>query len=179
MLDKILLLGDPRLRIISETATDFNDPSFIEDIKILQKTLECFRLEYGFGRGIAAPQIGQNRRVIALNINDAPFVMINPEITWKSLETFTKWDDCMCFPTLLVKVQRHCSITVRYFDEKGNIKEWKQIDQSISELLQHEIDHLNGILATDLALDKDSIIYKDVYESMPEFFINSNCTNFE
>lgn len=162
MLDKILLLGNSKLRIISEPVSDFQDPEFLADIKILQKTLECFRSKYGFGRGIAAPQIGQNRRVIALNLNNLPFVMVNPEIIWKSPETFTKWDDCMCFPAILVKVQRHSSISVKYFDVKGNLKVWENIDQETSELLQHEIDHLDGILATDLALDKYSIIHKDM-----------------
>lgn len=163
MLDKILLLGDPKLRIVSEPVCDFNDSGFLSDIKILQETLECFRLKFGFGRGIAAPQIGQNRRLIALNLNGDPFVMVNPEITWKSTETFIKWDDCMCFPAILVKVQRHSSISVKYFDVKGKLQLWENIDKEISELLQHEIDHLDGILATDLALDKYSIIHKDTW----------------
>jgi peptide deformylase len=55
----------------------------------------------------------------------------------------------MSFPWLMVKVQRHKSISITYQDESGQVKEWNHIDQATSELLQHEIDHLDGVLAVD------------------------------
>ena len=138
---KVLLLGDPGLR---------------KDC--LHATLDSFRAQHGFGRAISAPQIGVALRFIAVNLGDQPFTMINPDITWRSAETFTMWDDCMSFPFLLVRVRRHRAISVRYLDDNGNTKIMDKLDQATSELLQHEIDHLNGILAVDHALDADAIV---------------------
>ena len=55
----------------------------------------------------------------------------------------------MSFPWLMVKVCRNCSISVRYTSDSGENVHWENIDQATSELLQHEIDHLDGILAID------------------------------
>ena len=74
------------------------------------------------------------------------------------------WDDCMSFPWIMVRLRRHRSISLQYVDEDGRTREWRQLEQSISELLQHEIDHLDGILAIDRALDRESIISREVYE---------------
>lgn len=169
MLD-VLPLGDPRLRLVSARVGDLTDPSFALDARRLVETLEAFRVRHGFGRGIAAPQIGVARRFIALNLGQGPFVIANPEITWASAQTFTMWDDCMCFPYLLVRVRRHLSISVRYTDEQGQEREWVRLDQPTSELLQHEIDHLNGVLAIDLAIDRDSIISRAAFEASPDLF---------
>ena len=92
-------------------------------------------------------------------------LVINPEITWRSEEMFTLWDDCMSFPDLLVKVLRHRSISVRFLDERGSMQIWTRLGLAESELLQHEVDHLDGILAVDRALDRDSIVYRSVFES--------------
>lgn len=160
MSQEILLLGDPLLRTVCETVDNVFDAEFLKSKAVLQDTLEAFRKKHGFGRGIAAPQIGIFQRFIALNINDRPFVMINPEITWKSEETFEIWDDCMCFPPLLVRVKRHVSVSVKYTDENGQQVEWSNIEKEVAELLQHEIDHLDGILAVDRAVDKDALRLK-------------------
>ena len=96
--------------------------------------------------------------------------MINPEITDRSEQTFTLWDDCMSFPDLLVKVRRHASITVSFLDSKGRPREWRDLDRATSELLQHEIDHLDGVLAVDLALDRDSLVTREVFVAMREHF---------
>ncbi|MBM3471407.1 MAG: peptide deformylase [Armatimonadetes bacterium] len=166
----VLPLGDPRLRAVSTRVRDLSDPSFATDARRLVETLEAFRARHGFGRGIAAPQIGIALRLVALNLGQGPFVIVNPEITWHSEEAFTMWDDCMCFPYLLVRVRRHLSISVRYTDEQGQEREWFRLDQPTSELLQHEIDHLNGTLAIDLAIDRDSIIGRAAFEAAPDLF---------
>jgi len=160
----VLLLGDPRLRRVSEPVHSISDPAYIADKQRLQTTLEEFRERHGFGRAISGPQIGVALRFVALHL-DRAFVIANPVITWKSAETFTMWDDCMSFPWIMVRLRRHRSISVQYVDEDGRTREWLQLDQSISELLQHEIDHLDGILAIDRALDHESIISREVYES--------------
>ena len=167
---KVLLLGDPGLRRECRSVDDPSNADYRYDRDRLHATLERFRAEHGFGRAISAPQIGVAQRFIAVNLGDAPFTMINPEITWCSPETFTMWDDCMSFPFLLVRVRRHRSISVRYLDDDANIRVLDRLDQATSELLQHEIDHLNGILAVDHALDADAIVSREVFEENPDWF---------
>jgi peptide deformylase len=159
----VLLLGDSRLRCVSAPVVDISSPEYVAGKLLLQTTLEEFRAHHGFGRAISAPQIAVPLRFIALHL-ERPFVVVNPVITWKNPETFTMWDDCMSFPWLMVRLRRHRSISLRYTDEDGQTREWLEVDQSTSELLQHEIDHLDGILAIDKALDRDSIISREVYE---------------
>ena len=167
---KVLLLGDPGLRKMSAPVDDPKDDGFRADCQRLHATLAAFRAEHGFGRAISAPQIGVALRFIAVNLGDGPFTMINPEITWRSTDTFTMWDDCMSFPFLLVRVRRHRSISVRYLNDDGQVQLMEKLDQATSELLQHEIDHLDGVLAVDHALDKDAIVSREVFESKPDWF---------
>jgi len=168
--EQILRLGDPRLRQVSEPVADFLDPAFISNQGRLHATLAVFRRANGFGRAISAPQIGVLQRFIAMNLGAGPLLVVNPEIVWTSHETFTMWDDCMSFPSLLVRVQRHQSISVRFTDERGAAQEWLRLDQATSELLQHEIDHLDGILAVDRAFDRDSLVLREVFEAQRAYF---------
>ena len=117
---EVLVLGDPILRRRSEPIADFTEQALRAEKQDLKEALERFRREHGFGRGIAAPQIGIAKRMIALNTGKGTFVIANPEIVRKSAETFSMWDDCMSFPDLLVRVRRHVSIDVRYMDEDGS-----------------------------------------------------------
>ncbi|WP_395011036.1 peptide deformylase [Undibacterium sp.] len=170
MSTQILTLGDARLRRICTPVTNLADPQFLNESRDLKAALEVFRQRHGFGRGIAAPQLGIAKRFIALNLGAATFTMINPIITWRSAETFTMWDDCMCFPELLVKLRRHDSISVQFIDEQAIVQNWERIARPIAELLQHEIDHLDGVLATDLATDGTDIISRDIFDANPAQF---------
>jgi peptide deformylase len=165
----VLLIGDPRLRRVAAPASPA-EPGLIDDAARLHATLAQFRAEHGFGRAVAATQIGVARRFIALNLGEEPLTMFNPEIVWRSGETFTLWDDCMSFPFLLVRVAREVSISVEFEDEAGCRQRWDRLDRATSELLQHEIDHLDGVLALDRAVDRDAIVAREVFESMPERF---------
>jgi len=84
----VLQLGDPRLRQRCTPVSDV-DRDFAAKKERLCATLEAFRRQHGFGCGIAAPQIGIPERFIALNLGQDPFVVVNPEVTWRSDETFT------------------------------------------------------------------------------------------
>lgn len=167
----ILQIGDPRLRQASALITEFQDPALAYDARRLIRALQTFRQQYGFGRATAAPQLGIHRRMIALHLKDWPAVIFNPEITWRSTETVTLWDDCMCFPFLLVKLRRAASISVRYLDHHGNTHEHEKVDTATAELLQHEIDHLDGILATDHAIDKSSLVSRQAFEQNKSYFL--------
>lgn len=167
----ILQLGDPGLREISVPVIDFADSTFREHYHRLHATLAAFRRAHGFGRAISAPQIGVPQRFIALNLGTGSRLLVNPEVTWTSEETFTMWDDCMSFPSLFVRVQRYGSISLRYRDEHGVSHEWTRLDQAASELLQHELDHLDGVLAVDRALDRDSLVLREVFEAQRTYFL--------
>lgn len=167
---KVLLLGHPGLRKVCRAVDDVNNGDFRFYRDRLHATLEAFRAEHGFGRAISAPQIGVALRFIAVNLGGEAFTMVNPEITWCSAETFTMWDDCMSFPFMLVRVRRHRGISVRYLDDHGAVKVMDRLDRATSELLQHEIDHLNGILSVDHAIDRESIVSREVFAEYSECF---------
>jgi peptide deformylase len=160
----VLLLGDPRLRVRSKEVTDFDRPEFQAACAGLASTLREFRARHGFGRAISAPQVGVPLRLIAVNLGDDPFFVVNPRVTSASGETFTMWDDCMSFPGLLVRLRRNRSISLAYEDESGSSRVWNGMETAASELLQHEIDHLDGTLAIDRAIDREAIVLREVFE---------------
>jgi len=147
---EILLLGNPKLWEPSQPVADIRSTETRETIADLAATLEAFRGSYGFGRAIAAPQIGAQRRIIFVKI-DQSMPLINPTIVEASAERMELWDDCFSFPDLMVRVSRHAQITVSYSDELGEVRTMRA-ENGLSELFQHEIDHLDGILATDRAI---------------------------
>jgi peptide deformylase len=161
----VLLLGDPGLRRRSEPVADVQERIFVAQQGRLVATLEDFRRRAGFGRAISAPQIGVARRLVAFNLGDGPFVMINPQVVWRSEDTFTLWDDCLSFPDLMVKVRRHESVSVEYLDGDGTPKAMPRLDRALSELIQHELDHLDGVLAVDRALEPGAFCLRSVYEA--------------
>ncbi len=129
----------------------------------LHDTLMDFRKQYGTGRAIAAPQIEVMKRIIYMFIDDTSTVFINPQLDEKSEELMEVWDDCFCFPDLLVKVMRHKSCRIRY--RNRNWEEEKiDLQGDLSELLQHEYDHLDGILAVSRAIDGKSFALKSQKE---------------
>ena len=155
---KILLLGDPRLYEVSEEVRR-------EELEMLRPVFEdmydCIRAvcrDHGFGRAIAAPQIGVQKRLICM-LTDRPYVIINPRLEFIGDEMMELMDDCMSFPNLLVRVRRYRHCMLRYLDENWNTRE-KRMDDDMSELIQHEYDHLDGILATMRAVDNKSFVMK-------------------
>ena len=157
-LKDLLQLGDSRLYEICEPVYKHELPLVKEWVEDLHNVMEEIRAEYEFGRGIAAPQLGIKKRLIYLNL-DRPLVIINPVFESLSEEMFELWDDCMSFPNLLVKVKRHKVLTIKYLDENWQPQTW-QVDDAISELLQHEYDHLDGVLCTMRAIDNQSFKWR-------------------
>ena len=154
MVKNILLLGNPKLYEISRPVRQAELGGLKEVVNDLHDTLIDFRERYGAGRAIAAPQIGVMKRLLYMFI-DKPVVFINPELRDMSAEMMIVWDDCMCFPELLVKVERHKTCTIAYRDLDWNRQEML-LKGDLSELLQHEYDHLDGILAVSRAIDEQS-----------------------
>jgi peptide deformylase len=146
----ILLLGNPRLYEVSEAIQEEDLKHLPAVVSDLHDTLLEFRREYGAGRAIAACQIGFAKRLIYMFI-DRPVVFVNPSLENISEEMMEVWDDCMCFPDLLVKVMRHKRCTIRFRDMSFKEQTMK-LEGDLSELLQHEYDHLDGILAVSRAI---------------------------
>lgn len=147
----ILLLGNEDLYSISREIS----PRQLEKAKQvaadLHDTMFHFKEKYRFGRAIAAPQIGEFWRIIYMNWANCPHVLVNPRLQFGE-EQFEVWDDCMSFPGLEVKLNRYKKTTVVYKD-----LQWEdcalEFEDDLSELIQHEYDHLDGILAVQRALD--------------------------
>ena len=161
---EILLLGNPILRQKCGKVKDFTGPGNPRLIRDLQDTLGDFRKRHGFGRGIAAPQIGVAKRIVFIDVGK-PLPLINPEITKRSRESMALWDDCFSFPDILVKVRRSAVIMMSFQDDRGRRQSIKA-EGGLSELLQHEIDHLDGILAIDRAIAATQIILRSEWEKL-------------
>ena len=136
---------------------DWPDPELEREIAALHRALIEFQQSHGYGRAIAAPQIGVLKRVVAMNLGAGPVTLVNPEIIDASDETLEVWDDCMSVPDRVARVERHRRISLRYTDQLGRPRTWTNLDESMSELLQHELDHLDGTLMLDRARGGDSI----------------------
>jgi peptide deformylase len=158
---RIIQLGDPLLRAVSaavpasaEAAPVFED---------LRDTLHEFQRTHGFGRGISAVQIGEPKRLIYIELDGRAYSLRNPRYEFRSSETFRLWDDCFSFPNLMVRLERASTVRIRYDDEQGRTVEL-EASGAFSELLQHEMDHLDGVLAIDRALDANSFCTREEWE---------------
>lgn len=154
MIREVLQLGDPRLYEISEPVTQEDLPSLPAWVEDLHDTLMEYRRVHGAGRAVAAPQIGVRKRLLYM-FTDKPYVFVNPTLEFPDEEKYTLLDDCMSFPGLLVRVERYRRAVLRYTDETGQARKMA-LKGDLSELLQHEYDHLDGILATMRAVDDKS-----------------------
>lgn len=156
----ILLLGNEELYQISESVK----PDEIENLKSvvqdLHDTLLDFREKYHAGRAIAAPQISIKKRLLYMFI-DKPVIFINPVLEFSDDEMMEVLDDCMSFPNLFVKVMRHKRCRIKYLDMNWE-EQVMSLEGDLAELLQHEYDHLDGILATMRAIDNKSFVIKKV-----------------
>jgi peptide deformylase len=163
----VLQLGNPKLREVAIPVTDPSAPQIQALVTDLADTLAYWRKETGYGRGIAAPQVGVGLRVIFLRLpGEGPWPLVNPEIIDRSAEKIVVWDACLSFLSIFMQVERNREITVRYQDLRG---EWYEVraggERDLSELLQHEIDHLDGILAVDRMTDVRTMCTREEFEA--------------
>ncbi|MGE5627851.1 MAG: peptide deformylase [Solirubrobacterales bacterium] len=158
----ILLLGNENLYKISRELNYEELSSVKTVVQDLHETLMDFRRVNGFGRAIAAPQIDAAYRILYMNYGNNSIVFINPRLEFPVDEKFEIWDDCMSFPNLEVKVERYKECIVFFRD-----LDWKEcslhFEGDLAELIQHEYDHLDGILAVQRAVNNKAfrIKYKE------------------
>lgn len=159
-------LGDPVLREVARPVSDPAAPEIRKLVGDLADTLAFWKQTTGYGRAIAAPQIAALVRVIFLQLPGAdPWPLVNPETIERSPEKIVVWDACLSFLSIFMQVERHREILVRYQDLTGK---WHEIrageERNLSELLQHEIDHLDGILAVDRITDIRTLCTREEFE---------------
>ena len=149
---KVREIGDPILLVKCKEVDSNNiNEEILEEIEDLKETLN-----FTEGFGIAAPQAGINRRIIIIQVNkekctyenceEVPTtVMLNP--TWRKLsnKTTIEFEGCLSVPSIRGKVERYTNIEVTYYNEKGE-KVIKQVKGFTARDIQHECDHLNGIV---------------------------------
>jgi peptide deformylase len=149
---EILLLGNEKLYMVCKEVSEDEISKAKQVVEDLHDTMMEFRKKYGFGRAIAAPQIDEAYRIIYVNFEGKSIALINPRLEFDMAGKFDMWDDCMSFPGLEVKLYRYKKCTIYYKD-----LEWNdcilEATGDLSELIQHEYDHLDGILAIQRAID--------------------------
>jgi peptide deformylase len=171
----ILRLGNPKLREKCARVEKPGAAEIAELIQDLRDTLADSREKTGYGRGIAAPQLGALKRVVFIKLPvtgtthrefEKGIAMINPEIVNQSEDRIEVWDACLSFLCIFMKVERYKKVRVRYQDVRGEWCEMKAgAERDLSELLQHEIDHLDGILCIDRVKDVKTIVTKEEFEA--------------
>jgi peptide deformylase len=147
----ILQLGNPGLRLASSPVAEPDDEATAGLAADLRDTLLAHRASTGYGRGIAAPQLDHTRRVIHVEL-DGSRTLVNPVITARSDATFELWDACFSYFSIAFPVRRHVLVEVKYQDLAGREQRLEAAGH-LAELLQHEIDHLDGVLAIDRVTD--------------------------
>ena len=162
----ILQLGDPLLREKSLPVEDSTARAISDLVRDMADTLAHSRSTTGYGRGIAAPQLGVLQRVIFLKLPGVElWPLINPEAIERGEEKIIVWDACLSFLSIFMQVERRRQVTVRYQNLYGETLEFEAgDDRSLAELLQHEIDHLDGILAIDRVVDIKTICTREEFE---------------
>lgn len=143
----IIIAPDPRLKGKS-SAVDRVDA---EVRRLMDDLLESMYASNGIG--LAAPQVGELRRVIVVDMakgDDAPspFKMANPEVVWAAEERTTGEEGCLSLPEHYAEVTRPQAVRVRYLDYGNEVREIA-VEGILATCLQHEIDHLDGVLFVD------------------------------
>jgi peptide deformylase len=132
------------------TEADFKNGMVDRVAAKLEKNLKFYRDKTGIGRGIAAPQVGENLRIITIYLNDIFETLINPVIIRRSQEDAIYREGCLSSLPLTARVVRPHLLTVDYLTPDGR-QVTKQCNEIESRLLGHELDHLDGIWFADKA----------------------------
>lgn len=144
--------GDPILRRECKEIS-LEEITSLETQELARKLVEVLkeiRQITGIGRGLAAPQIGVAKRIIVIYYEDDYQILVNPKIVYTSKELCVYPEMCLSGLPMSAKVTRPCKVDFKYQDIFGHSCE-SSADPLLSRILQHEVDHLDGILFTDRA----------------------------
>lgn len=157
-----VLLGDPGLREPARTAEPPDDPA-LASAADLADTLADWVRRTSYGRGIAAPQIGIPVRLVHTQIGE-PLTLVNPVIIARSPAMWQPWETCLSFSVaFFCTVARHTWIDVTYRSLDGQ-SHTIRADGPLGHCLQHEIDHLDGVLAVDRMTGPTSMCMRPEFE---------------
>ena len=158
---EILTLPDPVLRQKSAAVEDVTDDTRRFMDAMLKTMYEAP------GIGLAAIQVGEPRRIITLDVAREeepknPLFLVNPEIVWRSEDERSTYEEgCLSIPDYYAEVERPAKLRVRYVDYDGRQQE-READGLLATCIQHEVDHLNGVLFIDYLskLKRDLVVRK-------------------
>lgn len=146
----IFVFGEPVLKEKSRPVEKI-DSGIVKILKEMQKIMINAN-----GVGISAPQIGIPLRLVVIDVGDGPIYMVNPEIVWYSEEKVDFEEGCLSFPGVTVNISRPERVRAAYLDERGR-KNLIEADGLLARAIQHEIDHLDGILIIDRATPQERV----------------------
>ncbi len=140
----VITAPDPRLKVTCKAVEKVDD-----SVRRLMKDM-LDSMYAANGIGLAAPQVGDRRRVIVVDCSrdkkvPKHYCMANPEIVWTSEETFTYEEGCLSLPEQYADVTRPARARIRYLDEENEIREL-EAEGLLAVCIQHEMDHLDGVL---------------------------------
>ncbi|KLK94363.1 peptide deformylase [Microvirga vignae] len=156
----LVIIPDPKLRLVSEPVKEITQ-------EIRQLADDMLETMYDApGVGLAAIQIGVPLRMVTMDVSKSederqPMVLINPEITWASEEKRVYEEGCLSIPEYYEEVERPDRVRFRYMNLQGEVIE-QEADGLLATCVQHEIDHLNGVLFIDYLskLKRDRVMTK-------------------
>lgn len=135
--------GDPVLRA---GTVKVKDPSIKEVQDLILSMIETMKANNGVG--LAAPQVGSNLRLCVIQVDGELYVLINPKMTAKSTKKVISEEGCLSIPGEFFPISRSSEVQVRYINQDGKASKIKGSDL-LARALQHELDHLDGILILD------------------------------
>ncbi|MEE2761059.1 MAG: peptide deformylase [Pseudomonadota bacterium] len=143
----IIIAPDPRLKVTCNPVEDVN----ADIVKLLDNMLDTMYAAPGLG--LAAPQVNVQKRLLVADVSQdpehrEPLFLINPELLWASEELFKYEEGCLSLPEHYAEVERPAKIEIAYVDRDGKHQE-VEAENILSTVIQHEMDHLEGILFVD------------------------------
>jgi peptide deformylase len=157
-----LQLGNPQLRQLAQPIADVLSPDVQALIADLWDTLHDFRRQNGWGRALSAPVVGVPLRAIVMYFDDQPVVLINPRFERWSREQTVAYETCVTFSGIWGAVTRPDRVIVTALDQAGVEQQYDVVGPR-ARLMQHEIDHLDGLVWLDREPDLASICTAEEY----------------
>ncbi|MEM7360987.1 MAG: peptide deformylase [Pseudomonadota bacterium] len=170
---QVLKIGDPILNQVAEDIREFDTPYLHQLIQDMRDTMADLN-----GAGLAAPQIGVSERVVIFAMQDNPrypdqpvvpeTVLINPQIDVLGNQELGMWEGCLSVPGMRGYVERPAKIRYRGFDQFGNTID-RSVDGFHAVVVQHECDHLDGILYPARIRDFSRFGFEQELENRPDY----------
>lgn len=162
--EEVVTIGDPFLREPTREVTNLAEVAPLCDLMVKKLRDELK------GAGLAANQIGVPARILVAELRKNElfptrpesllYVMINPEIVWQSDEMLEAWEGCFSIPNMVALIPRHRSIVVKYTTLDG-VEHKETFSEHIARTIQHEADHLDGILYFERLKDPRNIMTRE------------------